>query len=94
MNIPIRLIERNLRSYRSLRHLPFMAVHSGPRLQWCLNRSGWNHAEWGRIVFLAMNPTSMCPDDNRRRRPCRSYFHIARPKGPQQGIMVWGAISF
>ncbi|GFU76281.1 HTH_Tnp_Tc3_2 domain-containing protein [Trichonephila clavipes] len=40
MNIHRRLIERNLRSYRPLQHLPFTPPYCGDRLQWCLNRSG------------------------------------------------------
>ncbi|GFY23907.1 HTH_Tnp_Tc3_2 domain-containing protein [Trichonephila clavipes] len=48
MYIHRRLIERNLRSYRPLRHLPFTPAHCQARLPWCLNRSGGNHADWGR----------------------------------------------
>ncbi|GFX03556.1 HTH_Tnp_Tc3_2 domain-containing protein [Trichonephila clavipes] len=36
-------------------------------LQWCLNRSGWNHADWGRIVFSDELRFQLCPDDSRRR---------------------------
>ncbi|GFT48281.1 HTH_Tnp_Tc3_2 domain-containing protein [Trichonephila clavipes] len=35
MTIHRRLIERNLRSYRPLRHLPLMPAHCRARLQWC-----------------------------------------------------------
>ncbi|GFV34751.1 HTH_Tnp_Tc3_2 domain-containing protein [Trichonephila clavipes] len=45
------LIEQNLLAYRPLHHLPFMPVHCEAKLQWYLDRSGWNHAEWGHIVF-------------------------------------------
>ncbi|GFV71096.1 HTH_Tnp_Tc3_2 domain-containing protein [Trichonephila clavipes] len=36
-------------------------------LQWCLNRSGWNHADWGRIVFSDEFRFQLRPDDRRRR---------------------------
>ncbi|GFU61440.1 HTH_Tnp_Tc3_2 domain-containing protein [Trichonephila clavipes] len=39
------LIERNLRSYRPLRHLPFTPARSRARLQSCLARSDWNYAD-------------------------------------------------
>ncbi|GFW49492.1 hypothetical protein TNCV_2842731 [Trichonephila clavipes] len=28
-----------------------MPTHCRARLQWCLTRSVWNHADWARIVF-------------------------------------------
>ncbi|GFY02926.1 hypothetical protein TNCV_3508061 [Trichonephila clavipes] len=34
------LIERNLRSYQTLRHLPLTPARYVARLQWCLARSG------------------------------------------------------
>ncbi|GFW51556.1 HTH_Tnp_Tc3_2 domain-containing protein [Trichonephila clavipes] len=40
------LIDRNLRAYRALRRLPFTPVHCRARLQRCLDRAGWNHADW------------------------------------------------
>ncbi|GFW60125.1 hypothetical protein TNCV_1389381 [Trichonephila clavipes] len=51
MTIHRRLRERNLRSYQPLRHLPFTTAHCRARLQWCLVRSVWKHADWGCIVF-------------------------------------------
>ncbi|GFW64134.1 HTH_Tnp_Tc3_2 domain-containing protein [Trichonephila clavipes] len=39
MNLHRRLIERNLRSYRSLRNLPLTPAHCRAKLQWCLTRS-------------------------------------------------------
>ncbi|GFS67791.1 HTH_Tnp_Tc3_2 domain-containing protein [Trichonephila clavipes] len=42
MTIYRRLIERNVRSYRPIRHLPFTPAHYGARLRWCLAPSGWN----------------------------------------------------
>ncbi|GFW47701.1 HTH_Tnp_Tc3_2 domain-containing protein [Trichonephila clavipes] len=51
MTIHRRLMERNLRSCRPLHHLPFTPAHCRARLQWCLARSGGNHADWGRIVL-------------------------------------------
>ncbi|GFU13331.1 uncharacterized protein TNCV_3843291 [Trichonephila clavipes] len=73
-------IERNLRSYRPLRHLPLTPAHCRIRLQWCLARSGLNHADWGRIVFSDESRFPLRPDDHRRRicrRPrtaCQSCF--------------------
>ncbi|GFW99745.1 uncharacterized protein TNCV_3419751 [Trichonephila clavipes] len=42
-------------------------AHCRGRLQWCLARSGWNHADWGRIVFSDESRFQLCPDDHRRR---------------------------
>ncbi|GFT05107.1 transposable element Tc1 transposase [Trichonephila clavipes] len=56
------------------------------RLQWCLARSGWNHAEWGRIPLP--------PDDSRRPPGQCAAFTVAHYTGPQQVSRVWGAISF
>ncbi|GFX11947.1 HTH_Tnp_Tc3_2 domain-containing protein [Trichonephila clavipes] len=67
MNIHRRLIERNLRSYRPLHYLPFTPEHCVARLQWCLKRSGSNHADWGRIVFTDEFRFHLCIDDHRRR---------------------------
>ena len=100
MTIHRRLRERNLRSRRPLRHLPLTPAHCRARLQWCMARSGWNDADWGRIVFSDESRFQLCPDDHRRRVWRRTgqrgdpAFTIARHTGPQQGIMVWGAISF
>ncbi|GFX31791.1 uncharacterized protein TNCV_171241 [Trichonephila clavipes] len=60
-------IERNLRLNRPLRHLPLTLAHCRARLQWCLAGSGWNHAEWGRIVFSDESRFQLCPDDSQRR---------------------------
>ncbi|GFU60334.1 HTH_Tnp_Tc3_2 domain-containing protein [Trichonephila clavipes] len=51
MTLHRRLIERNLRSYLLLLHLPLMPSNCRARLQGFLARSSWNHAEWGSIVF-------------------------------------------
>ncbi|GFV62196.1 HTH_Tnp_Tc3_2 domain-containing protein [Trichonephila clavipes] len=61
------LTQRNLRSYRPLRHLPLTPAHCVARLQWCLARSGWNHADWRRIVFSDESRFQLCPDDHGRR---------------------------
>ncbi|GFW36510.1 HTH_Tnp_Tc3_2 domain-containing protein [Trichonephila clavipes] len=53
-----RLIEQNLRSHRPLRHLSLTPAHCRARLQWCLARSGWNHADWGRFVFIDESPSN------------------------------------
>ncbi|GFX38103.1 transposable element Tcb2 transposase [Trichonephila clavipes] len=52
MDIHRWLIERNLHLYRPFRHLPFTPAHCSARLQWCLNRSGWNHADWGEHRYV------------------------------------------
>ncbi|GFU22269.1 HTH_Tnp_Tc3_2 domain-containing protein [Trichonephila clavipes] len=51
MTIHRRLIERNLSSYRQLHLPPLTPVHSRARLQSCLALSGWNHPDYGCIVF-------------------------------------------
>ncbi|GFW45350.1 transposable element Tcb2 transposase [Trichonephila clavipes] len=91
----LRLIERNLRSYRPLQLTP---AHCRSRLQWCLTRSGWNHADWGCIVFIDESHFQLCPDNHRRRvwkrlgqRTDPAFIFHTRP---QPGVMVWGAISF
>ncbi|GFY11726.1 transposable element Tc1 transposase [Trichonephila clavipes] len=100
MAIHRQLIERNLRSYRPLRHLPLTPAHCRVRLQWCFARSCWNHADWGRIVFINESRFQLCPDDHRRRiwrRPgqrANPAFPIARHTSPQPGVIVWGAFSF
>ncbi|GFS67676.1 transposable element Tc1 transposase [Trichonephila clavipes] len=77
-----------------------VSTYCHARLQWCLDRSGWNHAVWGRIMFSDESRFQLCPDDNRRRvwiRPVQhAYraFTIARQTCPQPGVIVWDAISF
>ncbi|GFX38160.1 HTH_Tnp_Tc3_2 domain-containing protein [Trichonephila clavipes] len=51
MTIYRRLLERILRSYRPLRHLPFTPACCRARLQLCLALSDWNHADRVPIVF-------------------------------------------
>ncbi|GFW91225.1 HTH_Tnp_Tc3_2 domain-containing protein [Trichonephila clavipes] len=98
MAIHRQLIERNLRSYRPLRYLPHTPVHCVARLQWCSDRSGWNHADWGSIVFSDETRFQLCPDYRRRRvlRPSVQRavptFPITLHIGPQLGSMVWGVI--
>ncbi|GFX41649.1 transposable element Tc1 transposase [Trichonephila clavipes] len=95
-----RMIERNLRSYRRLRYLPPTPAHFRAILQWCLTRSGWNHADLGSIVFNDESRFQLCPDDHRRRvwrclGQCADFaFTIARPTSPQPGVMVRGASPF
>ncbi|GFS47086.1 HTH_Tnp_Tc3_2 domain-containing protein [Trichonephila clavipes] len=94
MNIYRRLIERNLRSYGPLLLLPFTPAHCRARLQWCYNRLGWNHADWGRILFSEESRFHLRPHDPRRlvwRRPRQRVnpaFNIARHTGPQPGVVV------
>ncbi|GFX58533.1 transposable element Tc1 transposase [Trichonephila clavipes] len=60
----------------------------------------WNLADWGRIVFSEKFRFQLCSDNLRRhvrRRPghrADPAVIIARHTGPQQGVIVWGAISF
>ncbi|GFW54789.1 HTH_Tnp_Tc3_2 domain-containing protein [Trichonephila clavipes] len=77
------------------------AIHTcRAKLQWCLARPGWNHANWGRMVFSDEYRFQLCPDDHRRcvwRRPGQRAdpaFTIARSTCPQPNDIVWGAISF
>ncbi|GFS88102.1 transposable element Tc1 transposase [Trichonephila clavipes] len=94
------MIERNLRSYQLLRNLPLTSARCRARLQWCLARSGWNHADWGRIVFSDESHFQLCPGNHRRRvwrrlgQRADPSFTIACHTSPQLGVMVWGAISF
>ncbi|UYV62778.1 hypothetical protein LAZ67_2001908 [Cordylochernes scorpioides] len=100
MTINRRLRERNLRFRRPLRCLPLTPVHRQVRLQWCRERSTWNCADWGRIVFSDESRFLLCPDDRRKRvwrRPGQRVdpgLTVEHHTGPQQGVMVWGAISF
>ncbi|GFX95357.1 transposable element Tc1 transposase [Trichonephila clavipes] len=61
------LIERNLRSYRPLRHLSLTLAHCRGRSQWSLAPSVWNHFDWLRIVFSDKSRFQLCPDNHRRR---------------------------
>ncbi|GFX56189.1 HTH_Tnp_Tc3_2 domain-containing protein [Trichonephila clavipes] len=60
----------------------------------------WNHADWRRTGFSDEFRFHLCPDDHRRRVWTRPWqcadpaFPIARQTGPQQEVIVWGAISF
>ncbi|UYV73011.1 CCDC130 [Cordylochernes scorpioides] len=100
MTINRRLRERNLRACRLLRCLPLTPVHRQVRLQWCRERSTWNCADWGRIVFSDESRFLLCPDDRRKcvwRHPGQHVdpgLTVEHHTGPQQGVMVWGAISF
>ncbi|GFW01585.1 uncharacterized protein TNCV_4085001 [Trichonephila clavipes] len=57
--------ERNLRSCR--RNLPLTPAHCRARVQWCMIRSGWNHADWGLIEFSDESHFQLCPGNHRRR---------------------------
>ncbi|UYV76563.1 hypothetical protein LAZ67_14001162 [Cordylochernes scorpioides] len=100
MTINRRLRVRNLSARRPLRCLPLTPVHRQVRLQWCRERSTWNCADWGRIVFSDESRFLLCPDDGRKRvwrRPGQRVdpgLTVEHHTGPQQGVMVWGAISF
>ncbi|GFV06763.1 transposable element Tc1 transposase [Trichonephila clavipes] len=62
--------------------------------------SGWNHADWGSIVFSYEYLFQLSPGDHRSRvwrrtgQRADSAFTVARHAGPLPGVMVWGAISF
>ncbi|GFS72721.1 HTH_Tnp_Tc3_2 domain-containing protein [Trichonephila clavipes] len=93
MTIRRRLIERNLRSYRPLHHLPFMPAHCRAGLQWCLTQLSWNHADWGRIVFCDESSFQLCPENHRSvlRRPGQCAdpaFTIECHTGPQPDVKV------
>ncbi|UYV73963.1 hypothetical protein LAZ67_11001621 [Cordylochernes scorpioides] len=100
MTINRRLRERNLRARRPLRCLPLTPVHRQVRLQWCRERSTWNCADWGRIVFSDESRFLLCPDDRRKRvwiRPGQRVdpgLTVEHHTCPQQGVMACGAISF
>ncbi|UYV63148.1 hypothetical protein LAZ67_2003293, partial [Cordylochernes scorpioides] len=89
MTINRRKRERNLRARRPLRCLPLTPVHRQVRLQWCRERSTWNCADWGRIVFSDDSRFLLCP--GQRVDPGLTVEHHT---GPQQGVMVWDAILF
>ncbi|UYV70155.1 hypothetical protein LAZ67_7002015, partial [Cordylochernes scorpioides] len=95
-----RLRERNLRARRPLRCLSLTPVHRQVRLQWCRKRSTWNCADWGRIVFSDESRFLLCPDDRHKRvwrRPGQRVdpgLTVEHHTCSQQGVMVWGAISF
>ncbi|GFW24382.1 transposable element Tc1 transposase [Trichonephila clavipes] len=95
-----RLIQQNLPSSRPLRYLPLTPTHCRTRLQRCLAISGWNLADWRHRVFSDESCFQLYLDDHRRRlwrRPGQRAdpaFTIERHTGPQQGVMVWGVISF
>ncbi|UYV72355.1 hypothetical protein LAZ67_9002766 [Cordylochernes scorpioides] len=69
-------------------------------MTWCRERPTWNYADWGRIVFSDESRFLLCPDDRRKRvwrRPGQRVdpgLTLEHHTGPQQGVMVWGAISF
>ncbi|UYV65011.1 hypothetical protein LAZ67_3002812 [Cordylochernes scorpioides] len=95
-----RLREQNLKARRPLRCLPLTPVHRQVRLQWCRERSTWNCADWECIVFSDESRFLLCPDDRhkhvwrcpgQRVDPGLTFKHHT---GPQQGVRVWGAISF
>ncbi|UYV82895.1 hypothetical protein LAZ67_22001298 [Cordylochernes scorpioides] len=67
MTINRRLRELNLRASRLLRCLPLTPVNRQVRLQWCRERSTWNCADWGRIVFSDESRFLLCPYDRRKR---------------------------
>ncbi|UYV74393.1 DDX17 [Cordylochernes scorpioides] len=73
---------------------------SGKTFGWCRERSSWNCSDWGRIVFSDEPCFLLCPDDRRKYvwrcsgqgvEPGHTFKHETVP---QQGVMVWGAISF
>ncbi|UYV71668.1 hypothetical protein LAZ67_8004049 [Cordylochernes scorpioides] len=83
MTINRRLRERNLRARRPLRCLPLTPVH-----------------RQGRIVFSDESRFLLCTDDCLKRfwrgpgQRVDPGLTVEHHTGPQQGVMVWGAISF
>ncbi|GFV37868.1 transposable element Tc1 transposase [Trichonephila clavipes] len=57
------------------------------RLQWCLNLSGWNHADWGRIVFNKESRFHLCPDVHRRRVWRRPEAHLQQAHRCVDGVL-------
>ncbi|GFV92391.1 integrase catalytic domain-containing protein [Trichonephila clavipes] len=72
-----------------------MPTHCQARLQWCLFRSGWNHADGGHIVFSGKFHFQMCPENHPRcvwRRLVQRAdpaFTTARHTSLQTEVMVW-----
>ncbi|GFX21541.1 HTH_Tnp_Tc3_2 domain-containing protein [Trichonephila clavipes] len=93
------LIERNLPSYGPLNHLQLTPAHYRGRLQRYLALSGWNKSYWGCIVLSDESCFQLCPDNHRRRvwrhpgQRADPAFPIARPTGPQPGVMVSGVMD-
>ncbi|GFX09997.1 uncharacterized protein TNCV_4101361 [Trichonephila clavipes] len=62
--------------------------------------AGWNHADWGRIVFSDESHFQLCPDNHRRRvwrhlgQRADPVFPIAFHTSPQPGVILRSAISF
>ncbi|GFW05508.1 transposable element Tc1 transposase [Trichonephila clavipes] len=77
-----------------------MPAHCRARLQWFLVRSGWNHADWGHIVFSDKFRFQHCPDDNQKRdwrrlgQRAHSSFTIAGHTGSQPGTMKHPGLIF
>ncbi|UYV78283.1 hypothetical protein LAZ67_16000812 [Cordylochernes scorpioides] len=85
MTINRRLRERNLRARRPLRCLPLTSVHRQVQLQWCRERSTWNCADWGRIVFS---------DESRFLLSCGSWPYFQTPHRSTTGRYGLKGISF
>ncbi|GFU54723.1 uncharacterized protein TNCV_1037691 [Trichonephila clavipes] len=84
----------------SLEHLPFTPAHCRARLQWCLARSGWNHAD--RTYLSDVSHFQLCPDDHPRRvwrrpRQCADpAFTIARHTDSHRHVTqeLWSKVQF
>ncbi|GFX68958.1 hypothetical protein TNCV_683171 [Trichonephila clavipes] len=69
-------------------HLPLTPAHCRARLQWCLARSDWNHADFGRIVFSEESRFQLCPDDNQKHAQDRSCFPYCTPHRPSTSTLA------
>ncbi|GFU98524.1 transposable element Tc1 transposase [Trichonephila clavipes] len=75
--------EPKLHSHQPPRHLPLTTAHYRAGLQWCLARSGRNHADWVRIAL-----------SNESRFQLYPAFTIARHPGPPLGVRLCQTLSW
>ncbi|PRD21377.1 UNVERIFIED_CONTAM: hypothetical protein NCL1_51885 [Trichonephila clavipes] len=92
--VAVDLGTQQIRTDGLLDQLSQRLIHRYQPSDWCLARSGWNHADWGRTVFSDESCFQLCPDDHRRcvwRRSgqrAEPAFTIACPTRLQQGIAL------
>ncbi|UYV66242.1 hypothetical protein LAZ67_4000956 [Cordylochernes scorpioides] len=92
INRLLRAESKNSPTFMMRTHYNFKQIN--PQ-QWYRERSTWNCADWGSIVFSDESRFLLCPDDSRKRvwrRPGQRVnpgFTFAPHTGPQQGVMVW-----
>ncbi|GFY00027.1 uncharacterized protein TNCV_1341251 [Trichonephila clavipes] len=94
--LAMRPLEDTGKNGLTIADLNVMMVHCRARLEWCLDLSGWKHADWGRIMFSDESRFYLCLDDHRRRvwrRPgqrAKPAFTIAGHTGSQPEVMLPG----